>query len=396
MAVSRWRVLLYVYIAALAFAVTFQAIPPILGPIISSFGISHGQAGALMSFFALPGILISIPGGILTDIYGPKRVGTGALVITLAGSLLVGLGGNYSMLVIGRLITGIGALTISIVTPQMISRWFSEKDLGRAMGIFNTAMPVGTILVLNTFGRLALRWNWRVPVLLTALYSLFVLVIFYFRYPGLPGDGAAPEKPPEPEKFAVKKMVGAALGAGGAVWLVAIIWMTYNGAAISYLTFAGDYYGSVGYDAGYAGFLTSLFMVGSLLFCPLMGYLTDRVGKEAYFIIIGCALLTLLLLLVPGTGLNPLLLGSLIGIAAAFIPAPVYALIPKSLPPDQLGMGYGILSTCLNIGILLGPLLVGLSYDWGRSYVFGFILMAIFSAATALVALLLLRLINPR
>ena len=86
-----------------------------------------------MSLFGLPGIIISIPGGIFADVYGPKRVGVIALIITFSGSLLVALGKSFLLLIIGRVISGIGGLTISIVAPQALSRWFASKDLGKAM-----------------------------------------------------------------------------------------------------------------------------------------------------------------------------------------------------------------------------------------------------------------------
>ncbi|NLA10751.1 MAG: MFS transporter, partial [Firmicutes bacterium] len=94
------------------------------------------------------GLLISIPGGLLTDAYGPKKVSLVALAIAAAGALMVGLGGSYPLLVAGRMITGIGAGVIAVVTSQTISRWFAKKELGSAMGIYNTAMPIGTILAL--------------------------------------------------------------------------------------------------------------------------------------------------------------------------------------------------------------------------------------------------------
>ena len=50
--VYRWRVLAFIYIFMLVFAVTFQGIPPVLGFIVSSLGISHAQAGTLMSFWS--------------------------------------------------------------------------------------------------------------------------------------------------------------------------------------------------------------------------------------------------------------------------------------------------------------------------------------------------------
>lgn len=387
---SRWRTLVYVYIFMLAYSLVFQVIPPVLGFIVPTLGLSHTQAGALMSFFALPGIFISIPGGILTNLYGPRRVSLAALAVAFAGSLMVGLGGSFSLLLAGRIITGIGAGAIAIVASQMIARWFAKGELGTAMGIYNTVMPVGTIFALNVFGRIAAASNWRLPIILTALYCLSILLLFYYKHPGLPAEEKtlreAPEPKPEKTSF---------LKTGAAIWLVAAIWMMYNASAISYLTFAGDYFVSAGHAPGYAAFLSSLFMIGSLVCSPLVGYLTDRVGREEYFIAGGAAALTLLLLLVPRSALNPLLLGAFIGIAAAFVPSPVFSLVPRFLPARRAGLGYGISSTCLNIGVLLGPLLVGLAYDRTLNYISGFNLMALFSLAAAAIALLL-RMISRR
>lgn len=383
---ARWKALFFVYLSMLAFSFVFQVIPPVLGLIVFSLELSHAQAGALMSIFALPGLFISIPGGLLTDKYGPKRVSLAALAIAAVGSLIVGFGGYYPLLVAGRIITGTGAGIIAVVASQTISRWFARKELGSAMGIYNTAMPIGTILSLNIFSRIAASSNWRVPVVLTAGYALFVLLLFYFRHPGLPADENIQRKHEKAVPVIEKRSL---LKTGNAVWLVAAIWMLFNASAISYLTFASDYFTTAGYDPGYAGFLTSLFMIGSFLFSPLVGYLTDRVGRDEYFIAGGSTVLACLLMLMPRTGLNPLFLGSVIGLSAAFIPAPVFSLVPKVIPARQLGLGYGILSTCLNIGVLAGPFLVGLSHDRTSNYLFGFNLMALFSLAAAVIALLL-------
>ncbi|MFZ2330509.1 MAG: MFS transporter [Atribacterota bacterium] len=381
---EHWKVLVYIYFFTLVFALTFQSIPPLLGFLVQSLGISHTQAGALMSLFGLPGILISIPGGILADVYGPKRVGITALLITLIGSLLVGLGKNYSLLLTGRIISGIGGLTISIVAPQALSRWFDSRDLGKAMGIFNTAMPLGSIFTLNTFSVLAGIYTWQIPLLLTSFFCLGVLVLVYFRYPELPDEIRRQKQPEFKEKVLTLRKTGPQ------VWLVAAIWMMYNASTISYLTFGADYYQYAGYDVNYASFLTSLLMVGSLLFSPLVGTLTDRVGRKEYFIIVGSIAIALLLYFVPRTLFNPIIIGGLIGFFAASIPSPVFSLVPKYISLAQVGLGYGILSTCLNIGILLGPLLVGFSYDQTQNYLVGFDLMAIFALFTALITLLLL------
>jgi MFS family permease len=356
------------YISMVAFALVFQSIPPLMGQMIPSLNLSHTQAGALMSLFALPGIIISIPGGMLADRYGPGKVGAYALLLMVTGVLLTASGSTFAVLAAGRVIAGAGALTVAIVAPQAISRSFPKGELGTAMGLLNTAMPLGTIIAFNVFGMAAENWSWRVPVLFTAVFGALVYLIFIVKHPR--GINEKETVPAVPLKFR---------DLGSSIWLTGTAWATFNAAGISFLTFAPDYYMTAGYGIGYAGFLASLFMLGSIFLSPIVGYLVDRVAHEELFIGGGCIILTILFLLVPRTGFNPLLLIVLIGLAASFIPPPVFSLVPKLLPAEKIGMGYGIVSTCLNIGVLLGPFLVGVSYDQSGAYVVGFSIMAVFS-----------------
>jgi predicted MFS family arabinose efflux permease len=52
-------------------------------------------------------------------------------------------------------------------------------------------------------------------------------------------------------------------------------------------------------------------------------------------------------------------------------------------------MGYGILSTCLNLGILIGPVASGMVVDLTESYPAGYALMGAFSFMVTLSALFL-------
>ncbi len=388
--VSRWKILIYIYLFMLVFAIIFQGMPPVFSFLMDHLGISHAQAGALMSVFALPGILISIPGGILTDTFGAKNVGIFALIVTFIGSVIVGLASNFALLMLGRIISGIGALTIAIVAPQTLSHRFAKKDLGTAMGIFNTVMPLGTIFTLNLFNPLATSYGWRIPLLLSSVYCLLILLLFVFKYPNSAKDNPTLKESNIKDSFVSVKNVGWPL------WLTAIIWMMYNAAAISFLTFGSDYYVSIGYSPSYAGFLTSLLMIGALLFSTLVGFLTDRFGREQHFIVFGGLALALLFWLVPRTGINPVLLGGLIGFFAPFIPAPVFALAPRFSPTKQAGLGFGILSTCLNVGVLIGPYFVGLAYDLTKTYFLSFDLIALFALFMVITALILQRITKTK
>lgn len=170
------------YVCMLAFALVFQSIPPILKLIISELNITHAQAGLLMSLFALPGIFIAIPSGIISDRFGVRKVGITSLVLMVIGTFVVGTSNNFPSICVGRLISGIGAITLAIVLPQLLSRWFMGKELGIGMGVFNTAMPLGTVASFNVFGIMGSNLGWQSSIFLTTVFSVLALLIFLWLF----------------------------------------------------------------------------------------------------------------------------------------------------------------------------------------------------------------------
>lgn len=172
------------------------------------------------------------------------------------------------------------------------------------------------------------------------------------------------------------------------MWIIGFTWMWFNAALISFLTFAPDFFVSQGYETVFAGFMSSIVMMGSLFLSPLIGYFVYRFGKEKMFIVVAGAALTLLILLVPTTSLHlPLLV--LMGIFTAFVPVPVFSLPSKIVQPQNLGLGFGILTACLNVGVLAGPYLTGLAKDFTGEYTTSFYLMSVFTIMQTVTILLL-------
>lgn len=131
---NRWRILAVLFAAQLTFALTFQSIPPILGIIMSDLGLSHGQGGALMSMYALPGIFISIPAGLFADYYGYRQVGLLSLFVTVLGTLAVALSSVFPLLSAGRVLAGIGGMTVAVLVPPALSQWFPARETGIRKG----------------------------------------------------------------------------------------------------------------------------------------------------------------------------------------------------------------------------------------------------------------------
>lgn len=358
-----------IYICMLSFALVFQSIPPLLSLIIPEMQISYAQAGLLMSLFALPGIFIAIPGGIIADRFGMKKVGVGSLFLMIAGTFLVGVSNNFLFMCLGRIVSGIGALTLAVVLPQLLSRWFMGKELGVGMGIFNTAMPLGTIISFNLLSIVGKSFGWQATIFLTTIASIFAFLMFLLLFR-------------EPPHIEIRKTKGSVFEditkLGFPIWLIGFAWMWFNAAFISFTTFAKNFLEAKGYELSFASFLSSIVMMGSLTLSPMIGYLLHRFGKEEVFIGVGGVVLAVLVFLVPTSSfLIPLFI--LIGIFAAFVPAPIYSLPSKIVDSKNLGLGFGILTACLNVGILAGPYVAGLAKDFTGEYYLSFYLMSLFA-----------------
>ncbi len=366
----RWVILAQLCFCMLSYALIFQSIPPIMSLIISEFKLSHYRASLLMSLFAFPGILVSLPAGMLADRYGVKPVGIFSILLAIAGSLLVALGQSFEVLLAGRILAGIGASSLVITIPQAIAQWFSSSHMGVAMGIYNTIMPIGTIVSLNGFSYMAGAWGWRSAVWTTVFFTGVVFVVFTFFYrPPVNNAGSA----------ASSKQRRSSAGIGSSVFFVGTSWALFNASIISLFTFTPDFLVARGWALDRAGFATSLVMIASMCLSPVVGFLIDKIGKKEWLIASGGLGMAVFITLIPCVGENYNLFLLCVGIASAFIPVSVFSLVADVVSPQRLGFGYGILSMLNNVGMSVGPQAAGLVRDVTGSYKISFLAMALFA-----------------
>ena len=372
-----------VYICMLVFAFSLQSLPPILTLIIEEFELSHAEAGLLMSLFTFPSIFLAVLAGLLSDRLGSFKVGLISLILVIIGTLLFALSRAFLLAGLGRVVAGAGAVTLCIVAAKIIAQWFRGREVGTAMGVFNTAMPIGTIICFTAFGILGENFGWRIPILLTVFISIIGLAAFLFLY--------KPE-PNKPQKAAHNKqeetgLLSSLFNVGILIWLAGLCWLWFNAAVISFSTFAPDFFVSKGKSIGFAGLLTSLLMWGSLVISPIIGRLIDKINNNDIFIGAGGLILSISLFLVSKSThfLFPM---AVMALAVAFVPTPVFSYLSKILPSKDLGLGFGILNMSSGAGMFFGPYLSGLIRDKTGSYETTFIflsLLALLIPATAVI-----------
>jgi predicted MFS family arabinose efflux permease len=365
----RWRILAATCFAYIVYTIIVFNIPPILGNIIDSLHISHTAAGFLMSIAILPAFLFSLPVGLIVDRYGARMTGTIALAIMILGTSIVALGNNYWILILGRFIIGSAATGLIISMPKLLTSWFAAREMGLAMGVYNTAFPLGNIIAINFAGVMAYNMGWRIPVWLCAFLGIVALLIYVFLI-----------RDRKDQQINIRKsrnLFNPIRQAGWKIWCVAITWGFFGAGVISFFTYAPDYFVSIGKSVELADLIASAPMFGSILLASTVGFLLDRLGRKRLFIVTGIIGISLLLFLIPRVPGNELLVAILLGVFIAIFTPSIFSLPGEILPHNAQGVGFSVIIMCQSLGNVLGPITNGAIRDLTGDYYWSFVSMAI-------------------
>ena len=81
----------------------------------------------------LPGVVIALPGGMLGQRFGAKRVVLAGLAMMAIGGVMMGLGSSFAMATAGRAISGTGAVLVTVLISKMVTDWFAGREIVTAM-----------------------------------------------------------------------------------------------------------------------------------------------------------------------------------------------------------------------------------------------------------------------
>lgn len=369
----KWVVLAISFALMLVFAISLQSLPPIFDKIQKDISFSNSQAGMLMGAYAIPGIFIPFLIAFLAIRYNKKSIILIALLIMIIGLVAFSMAGSFSTLLIYRLIAGIGATALVVLAPLLVTMFFDKTNMGIAMGIFNTAVPFGTVIAASLFGILGEKIYWRSIILGIALFVAVVLVINIFKL-YLPKE----EESKETNVASEESSVGLLSNVG--LWMLVVIWALGNSQLLAYVTFVPQYFQKIGMTMQIAGLLTSFIMFVPIFLSPVVGIIIDRTGWKKRLLLAGTIIMAISFILISRGTIGLPIWAFTLGIGFTPIPIFVFSLLPELIQPRQMAMGLGILTAASNLGIAIGPSAFGFLLDkMGGNFNLGFIILALIS-----------------
>ena len=124
---------------------------------------------ASISTLALAATVMST--GLLADRLGRRRVLAGALLVAIAGDVLVAISPSPGVFLLGRAVAGIGLGAVFAAAFAYLRVVTTPATLARAVGIFSAVGSV-TMILLSYLGGILATGNWRTAFLLVPAVAL--------------------------------------------------------------------------------------------------------------------------------------------------------------------------------------------------------------------------------
>lgn len=355
---NRWSVLALICVARFGMAAQFQSVPPIAPLLARDLALSFSQIGTLIGVFMFPGVFIALPGGLLGQRYGDKRVTLAGLALLTLGALLFAASTSFAVALLARLVGGVGLVLLNLETTKMTTDWFTGKETSTALGIMLTAWPLGIAFSLSTLGALAAATSWRAAVYGTAGFTAISLLLLALLYADPPPAAAGMAAGAAPERRRLWRITRRELALIG---VIGTLWALINAGYIVFLSFAPAMLIAGGRSLGAAGVLVGLASWTSMASVPLGGWITDRV-RRMDLLIAGGVLVTTAAMILATTGFAVAAWMLLFGISSFWVPS-IVTLAGNALSPAARHTGFGIFYTLFYGGMALLPPVAGWLQD---------------------------------
>ena len=350
--------------------------------------------------------------GRLGDHVGPKKLSIAGLVVFTAASLWCGFSTSIEMLIVARVVQGVGAALLTPQSMSVITRVFPPERRGAAMGLWGSVAGIASVVGPVAGGFLVdhLGWEWIFFVNLPFGILAVVLVLLW-----------VPDLPTNAHRYDVPGIVLSAAGmlllvfgiqegeqrdwdtvtlvtiAAGVVLLAVFVWwqgrlgsrpggepfiplslfrdrnFSLGNAAITTMGFAvaGTMVPLMLYFQGVlhrspteSGLMLLPMAIISGVLAPFVGRRADSIDPRILTVVgylsFGVALVWLWAVIGPDTPVTTLLWPiALMGVANGFVWAPTSSTSMRRLDVRLAGAGSGVYNTTRQVGAVLGSACIG-------------------------------------
>ena len=349
-----WKAVITLLCCGILGAFQVGKIPPAMPALQNTFSTNIVMVGWILSTLNLVGALLGIFIGLLVDMATPRRLVLYGLGISALGSVLGALAPNASLLIITRIVEGIGFLALLASIPTLILRYSSHEDTGFVMGIWTTFLPTGVTISMIVAPFIIESFNWQALWLTIAILILIMLLSFPRLVPRI----EVPHHPDKSRSVRLHSLLEIFKTPGPS-----ILGLCFAGFSIQMMSFVGFIplwlVEHRNYGLNTASLVGALVMAANIVGCLMGGKLLGR-GIQAWKLL----MITSVVMSVTSIVIYNDSIPDLLRLSSAFIFSWISGIIPVSLydsvrkytpRPELIGTANGWLAQFNNLGQLSGP-----------------------------------------
>ncbi len=272
-------------LAAIAFVVTadIRVVIPLLRVIADEFGADIGDAGAIVTAYALPYGLFQLVYGPIGDRLGKVRVMSFAISLFAIGTAASAIATSIPMLVALRLFTGIAAASFIPLSLSYVGDNVPYQQRQAAIAKLLTGIALGQVLSASLGGIVTDLLRWQHVFLAYGALSLGLGLLLWQRTRGLADPARRIERPLHHALSAYRGLL-----ANPAARIV------YVGVFVEHLFFFGGFtymgaYLRDEFNLSYLliGLTLSALGIGNLIYTRTAGALVRRLGEQRLLLLGG-------------------------------------------------------------------------------------------------------------
>lgn len=192
---TRWKIVWLIVVVSAIRSTDWVILSVAAKRIMPEYGLTHVEVGSLFSALAFGYATMTLPGGVIADFIGPRRLLGMALLLwsVLTGLTAVApdipglapLGPFMAFLVI-RVLTGAAQGPTYPACNKMISNWVAVDERGSASGLLLGSVGVGYAITPPVSALLMVHVGWRTAFYIFAVVGLLLDVWWYYYATDIP------------------------------------------------------------------------------------------------------------------------------------------------------------------------------------------------------------------
>lgn len=398
---ARYTILMFIWFGWLMSFLCRMVMSVSLPFIGKDLNLNTTQEGLIISAFFIGYACFQIPGGLLADKFGSRKVMAFGIAWWAIFTSLTGTVQIFPLLLVVQFLFGIGEGCFPSSSWKMISTYFPSKERGRATAIQSTVNTLGPALAVFFAASMISRFSWHTVFIVLGIPGLLVAAGLYAFTRDHPADHPAITQKDlrelaadNPASTTTTAIPFTQILKMPVLWQMAAIWFLFDITFWGFSTWLPSYLITVrGFSLAKTGVMAAIPFLFGTAGTLLGGYCSDKfksIRRIIYAVMSSLAALLLWMTFSVQNGNMAIVWQSGSALCMFFAMATFWGMLMDIIPSQIMGRASGIVNFGGQMaGVISAPVMGWLIHnsDGDYSHAFMFMVMALIASAVVTVTI---------